>query len=548
MPEGPEAVSFEVKMNRMLKEEVRISKDPEPEGVLVLYPRCFAEGTSDKDYSTISVDTSQYNPSLEPDDPHYAAQCNPHDLASAKRNGCLYLVNRPLKAGTLVAAVRGKGLVVAAGYHAVTLNLGLEACCHVFRLEDYYAILDGDGPGPNPDRKKAQRLRSFRLPENLIDAGASQRSTAPSANIFCAFLTKHFAFVVTDFARLVRLHVTSRSTPWCADDLAVGSQAWNDTLWVFPDGPDWVLEAPLARVNLNRWRAQVLEKKTQQPIIQAITSNTTLAFGGFGRHLANDFLFHVAIHPGLSSYAVCRDAAMWNRLQNRIHPYMEQWRSKKFISQCVLQANSLNPLTFDEVSNRNYLTMFTKVYYKESVRMYLDLYNEYVQLGYFDPNHIIGKPYLADPAAISPIVPDVKGWHPVDVKMVQIGTTNLKAFTAICAQPPRKKAWRICDASEWDDIRTKGNATTLGPASFRELVRNRVQVDAPVLKRARGRPPKIRTNKPGRPRSTKHHLKHALLPKSLSAKKRLKENVMTAVAANVSLSPMKTRSGRKRSL
>lgn len=43
-------------------------------------------------------------------------------------------------------------------------------------------------------------------------------------NIFCAFVTEKNAILVTDFARLVRMHVISRSEVWTAEDLAVGSQ------------------------------------------------------------------------------------------------------------------------------------------------------------------------------------------------------------------------------------------------------------------------------------------------------------------------------------
>lgn len=176
-------------------------------------------------------------------------------------------------------------------------------------------------------------------------------------------------------------------------------QWWNGVLWApFPDGPDWTLETSAAYDALDTWRAAVLTKQPQsgykQPIVAAITTKQSMAFGGFGRHLANDYLFTVAIHPGLSSLAVCSDDTLWGRLRSSIHSYMQQWEDQRFISTCVASANVSNPLAFNYRSDYHYLRSYTKVYYKKHVRVPGDLYNLYASLGYLNPDHTIGSFFL----------------------------------------------------------------------------------------------------------------------------------------------------------
>lgn len=71
------------------------------------------------------MDTTRFDHSLEPEDVRYASGCNPHDLASAKRNRCLHLVDRPLKEGPVVTAIRGKCLAIAAGHVSILVLLPL---------------------------------------------------------------------------------------------------------------------------------------------------------------------------------------------------------------------------------------------------------------------------------------------------------------------------------------------------------------------------------------------------------------------------------------
>ena len=81
---------------------------------IVLFFRSGTVGTAVKDYASFSWLRHGYTSDLEPLDPLF--QPNEHDLKSAKRNNCLPLADRKLLPGPLHAAVRGKAMVVAAGY------------------------------------------------------------------------------------------------------------------------------------------------------------------------------------------------------------------------------------------------------------------------------------------------------------------------------------------------------------------------------------------------------------------------------------------------
>jgi hypothetical protein len=72
-------------------------------------------------------------------------------------------------------------------------------------------------PGPNSDRKKAELLRSFKIPADLIEENSS--SSNRTVNIFAAWISKEYVWVLVDFARLVRFHILSRNQIWSKDDV-----------------------------------------------------------------------------------------------------------------------------------------------------------------------------------------------------------------------------------------------------------------------------------------------------------------------------------------
>ncbi|KAJ3526413.1 hypothetical protein NMY22_g10175 [Coprinellus aureogranulatus] len=573
MPEDPEVYSFFLQVQRLV-EELTDPVTGELPYDLYLLCRCFALGTPEKPYETLSHNKAEFDQDCEPPDPEYASKRNQYDLHSAKDYGCLPLVDRQLKAGPLHVAIRGKCLVIAAGHHAVSFSLGLEACLYVLPIAMFEELLEGDAPGPNKAKAKARRMRTFKFPTQLIEEtrraanqgkawrlrshfdkvrptlAANGKPNKQSINMFCAFLTKTHAVVVSDFSRLVRLHVTSLSRFWTAEDLEVGSHYWKHALFSkFPDGPDWNFEAAEARIALEEFRRAVLAKppkphESQTAIVEAIACNSTMAFGGFGRHLANDFLHEVLIHPLLPVYTVCSDDAMWGRIASHIAPYMAQWRSPEFVSRCCVRTNSLNPFTFNESQEYNYHTQYVKVHTKKSIRMYEAQYNQFVSLGLLDPSHTIGQPYQADPSAFIHKREYTKTtYRDVPVVMWEKTSLKLQAFSVIVAQPPELEWVESSDA--WKDLRTKGNTTTIGTASFKEMVQNK---PVPVA-RSRGRPRKPQpTGKPGRPRTSTTE-KRLQVPKGLMKRPRSESPVADGSNGQcvpaLSISPRRTRSAKK---
>ena len=210
----------------------------------MLFPRTFAIGTPQKSYETISLNQSAFDQTLEPKDPSYVP--NKYDMLTPKSYSCEALTDRPLQPGPLHPAIRGKCIVIAAGYvglliysssssltnlfpttqYAVSINFGLEACLYSVPLSIFQDLLANDSPGNNPDKRKAQRLRTFKFPRYLIEESRQApegKEDTQSINIFCAFIMKKKVILVSDFSRLIRLHITSISRFWTADDLAVGS-------------------------------------------------------------------------------------------------------------------------------------------------------------------------------------------------------------------------------------------------------------------------------------------------------------------------------------
>ncbi|TEB37826.1 hypothetical protein FA13DRAFT_1867608 [Coprinellus micaceus] len=558
MPEDPEVRSFHLRSTRGIQ-RVAKKQGGQPTARLIILPRSWAEGTWEKPYSTISEDRSRFNEALEPPDPEYAATCNAHDLRSAKLNGCLHLLDRPLQPGPIYVAKRGKCLVIAAGYHAVSINFGLEASLWVVSRSIFDDLLENDAPGPNPDKAKAQRLRTFLFPEYLIEpsrrAPVGSRNTQ-SINIFCAWLVGDSVIIISDFSRLVRLHFTSLDRFWTQDDLNIGSYHWRNTIFsAFPDGPDMVLEPIPAREALLDWRRRVLDGTASgtDAIVKAITTNKSMAFGGFGRHLANDFLHVVKIPPLLSARTVCQSDRMFDSIMDHIFVYMAQWSSDRFIKQCCTDVNSLNPFTFNASQERNYHSGYVYVHAKDMVRVTVDEYNGFVELGYLDPDHTIGAFYtFISSFTLSQCEPLGGGYKFLKVHQYEeVGKKRpLRAFSVILAKFPKTDMWRP-STENWTDIRMRGLATTLGPASFREAMQNRPLFGpaVPKLVRGPGRPAKPeRTGKGGRPRTSTCEAQ-LQIPKYLTTGRKRKRSPSPEPEPEpepATLSPRKTRSSSRR--
>ncbi|KAK6972318.1 hypothetical protein R3P38DRAFT_3335904 [Favolaschia claudopus] len=380
MPEYDIANALEHEVSKALRSEAKISKTW-PEGHLEFFPRSFTIGTSVKSYTTLTADRGDYQESQEPL-PNLRFYENEWDIARVPNEAdWAYLAHHQLDSGPVHVAVRGKNLAFTADFATII----------PMTVTDYRLLTAPWNcvPGPNEDPDKAELMRSFNLPYKFREPGARTMEKL-TVNVDLGRSHK-LAIVFTDFSRLLRLHVISK---FGAEDLVPRSQLWNTRLWsAFPGGPDWVRELPEALASLDEWQKKVLNagKRKKKCIVDLLTDADGPG-GGIGKHLANDFLYEVAIHPDTPSFALCSNEALFSRLRAHLPIFMARWTSSKFLTACAGSTNSLNPFAFNTTSHRNFISSYVPVYRRTSVRVPRDLYNFYLKEGLFDPDHIIGAP------------------------------------------------------------------------------------------------------------------------------------------------------------
>ncbi|KAK7001753.1 hypothetical protein R3P38DRAFT_3044301 [Favolaschia claudopus] len=462
------------------------------EGVLYIFPRTWAEGTSAKAYSSFSADIGDYTSDLEPTSvPHV----DEHD-ASKMKEGAVgrFLLTKERKSGPIHVAVRGKCLAISAGYHILVCHFGLEGEVLTIPRFIYDQVIARSVPGNNPNAAKAERLRSFLIPRKYIDPGAREDNSLYKVNILAAVVMEEDAFIVVDFARITQVHVVSGSRFWTEEDMSPGSETWETRLWSrFKGGPDWVCEPDAALEELDEWRQEVLEKATHTPIIDVLLDANGPG-GGVGQHLANDLLFCCALHPDTPANVLCADDDLYGSLRDTFPSFMAKFSSKTYFARCGSTPNTRNPFSFNLTSDTNFLRGYVQVYRKEEARVPAALYDLYQSRGLLDPQHTMGTPYT-------------RGWVPTDkqFKLLPVrffeGGAN-KRYHVIRAKPP--STWPVAYITPYtfNDVTRAGFCTTLGPASFKEPMRNKLDTEAiaAMRKGKPGRPKKVRTGERGRPR------------------------------------------------
>lgn len=90
-------------------------------------------------------------------------------------------------------------------------------------IDNFEALLANDCPGPNKNKMKVNHLRSFQVPDYMIEPGSSPNQIR-RVNMFAAFIMQKHVIVLVDFARLIRLHVISGDVMWAAEDLHLNSE------------------------------------------------------------------------------------------------------------------------------------------------------------------------------------------------------------------------------------------------------------------------------------------------------------------------------------
>jgi len=132
-----------------------------------------------------------------------------------------------------------------------------------------------------------------------------------------------------------------------------------------------------------------------RPIIKEICTNSGGAFSGFGRHLANDFLFNAAIHPATPAIYICEDDESFTELLEGIPAYLKRFTRREYYNP-MLAGRSLdrkNPFEFHENSNRHYMQSYIDVFRRCSVQVPKELYVKYLKKGLLDHRHTIGEAF-----------------------------------------------------------------------------------------------------------------------------------------------------------
>ncbi|KAK6981428.1 hypothetical protein R3P38DRAFT_3293768 [Favolaschia claudopus] len=186
---------------------------------------------------------------------------------------------------------------------------------------------------------------------------------------------------------------------------------------------------------------------------------------------------------------------------------------------------------------------YVQVYRKEEVRVPAALYDLYQSRGLLDPNHTIGTPYHGQ------WVPTDKKYKLLPVRFFEGGANN--RYHVILAMPP--STWKVTYTTPctFKDVTQAGYATTLGPASFREPMRNKLDPEAiaNLCSGKGGRPKKVRTGERGRPRKplTIATVKRiADIPRSAKRVKEDKENIDPVDQGEEELAPTRRYNTRSR--
>jgi len=120
---------------------------------------------------------------------------------------------------------------------------------------DFYDITSHHIAGPNKDPRKAERMRTFLIPDRFTVPGSSTSSR--TIKIFAAFISPEWVYVLSDFSGLVRMHLRSKKSPWTERDLHPRSDvsslyAWCIKLFIYliccSTGTDFLKPSKVGRI------------------------------------------------------------------------------------------------------------------------------------------------------------------------------------------------------------------------------------------------------------------------------------------------------------
>ncbi|KAL1729338.1 hypothetical protein EV714DRAFT_273772 [Schizophyllum commune] len=466
MPEVPEV---NVWLIRLLKCLLKLHKKKKqwPKGVLQIFPITFALGTRRKPYTTVpSVDNAEYQSSsaLEKE-----LALRPEDMsskftASRSKNQLWEYLLRRMEPGAVYAARRNKQLAIAAGHHCLVIRFGLEGHLMRFNRQDFDEIIAMDVPGPNKNKSKAARLRSFKVPARFCEALSSETDNR-TVNIFAALVLDDWVWAVVDFARLVQMHVVSIGRHFVEEDLQPGSAIW-PRLWAgFQAGPDWLIEYPLVLNELDLWRQEVRARRLHTPLVDALCDPSLLPFNAFGRHTANDAAHGMGVFPNTPISAFVDDDLVFKQFTHSLKSYLAQFDNPEYLNAMVSLPSSSNPFAFNHVPHKKYVDRYIHVFRRSDVWVSAPLYNHLLVYGLLDKDHVIGQPYppvAHEERATNFKKLDVVYYHkPYDAyTVIQAKVPDDWVHLALGGYQPVRGPIR--------DIRTSGYQTAIGISDFRE--------------------------------------------------------------------------------
>ncbi|KAJ7222709.1 hypothetical protein C8J57DRAFT_1253656 [Mycena rebaudengoi] len=250
--------------------------------------------------------------------------------------------------------------------------------------------------------------------------------------VFMSLVGCHYKWILTSS------HLAEAQRYWCPVCL------WS----AFPSGPDWACETSLALQFLDDWQQSVLPHRTSTPIIDVLVEAEGIS-AGIGQHLVNDLLYLLAIHPDMPANELCSDEVAFLELCEFFPKFMSLWFSNEFIKHCGGRANSVNPFAFNKTSNMNFLQQYVHVFHSPTVFCHNQLFNWY-----------LSKVSLTQTMSL--------GFH-IHIHHHRNGVQHYHVFQA---QVPAH--WHQNDGDiNFDNICTAGYQTTVGVASFHEVLYNK---------------------------------------------------------------------------
>lgn len=131
-----------------------------------------------------------------------------------------------------------------------------------------------------------------------------------------------------------------------------------------------------------------------RPILYEILDNRFNSFAGIGRYSANDLLHMLCIFPLTPAFVICMDDEKFARLEMGLFDYVSQFTSETYLNRASSVPNTNNPFSFNNHFNTEFLSKWILVYKRSKAKVPIPLYNDLLNQGLLDENHVIGENFF----------------------------------------------------------------------------------------------------------------------------------------------------------